>query len=114
MRRFIIAVSVPLVLTVILVALKYAAFPRISLFWAFSPLWLGAVSALLVFYGVWANIALQRWLMVHGRKKCGNCLHCSIADIRPGRKLCLVDMKEVEKSQKGCDKWETAVMPKIK
>lgn len=113
MKKILTIVSAPLVLTAVLLILKYALFAQISLFWAFSPLWLSAVSAMLVFYGVWLNIAVQRWLLVHGRKRCKNCIHCSLADIRPGRKLCIRTMKEVNPSEKGCGEWEQAVRPPI-
>ena len=109
MKKILILISAPLVLTVVLVIAKYALNANFSLFWALSPLWLTAIASILVFYAVWLNIAWQRWRLDHGRKICRNCAHCSLAELSPGRHLCLDTVKEVKPTQKGCDKFERAV-----
>lgn len=108
MKKLLLLISVPLILTATLLVLKYAVFGEISLFWALSPLWLTAIAAIVVFYAVWLNIAWQRWRLDHGRKICRNCDHCSLAELRPGRHLCLDSVKEVSPTQKGCDKFKRA------
>ena len=109
MKKILILISAPLVLSAVLVIAKYALQANFSLFWALSPLWITAIASILVFYAVWLNIAWQRWRLDHGRKICRNCAHCSLAELSPGRHLCLESVKEVSPTQKGCDKFDRAV-----
>lgn len=108
-KKLILILSLPPVLSAVLLTARYAFGAGIPLLWALSPLWLCACAALLVFYAVWLVIAVERWRVSHGKKVCRNCLHCSIADLKPGRKLCLESMKEVSPTQKGCEKFTYAV-----
>lgn len=111
MKKFLLLVSAPLALSVVLVVLKYAVFADLSLFWALSPLWMATIVTLLVFYAVWLNIAWQKWRLRHGRKICRNCLYCSLAEIKPGRNMCLESspLKEVSPTQKGCEHFAKAI-----
>lgn len=108
MKKILIAISAPLAISVVLLILRFALNANISLFWALSPIWLTAIASLLLFYAVWLNIAWQRWRLDHGRKICRNCAHCSLAELSPGRHLCLDTVKEVKPTQKGCENFDRA------
>lgn len=105
MRRFAWIISTPLWVSLVLVAAKYLLNAKISLLWALSPLWLTVGAAWLLFVAVWLNIAIQRMRLSRGSKRCRNCLHCSLAEIRPGRRLCLEKLQEVSPTDKGCEKF---------
>lgn len=109
MRKILIAVSAPLLLSLVLVAAKYLFWGEISLFWALSPLWVTLCAAIVVFWAVWLVIAWQRWRLEHGRKICRNCIHCSLADLRPGRKLCLQSLKEVSPTDRACEEFDRVI-----
>ena len=111
MKKLALIVSLPVVLTAALLILKITLVPGMGILWALSPVWISALAVLLVFYGVWANVAFQKWKMSHWKKRCGTCLHCSLAEIRPGRRYCLWLRKDVSADDAPCDEWEVAIRP---